>query len=217
MKGRLPPFHPQSHKLPKDRIRPLTDNLSVVQFVAPDDLLEKPEDIRGLLASSSPKLSLAELFNVATEYWDRHHPEARAKRAEKRAQQRGARKEGEEQSIELATDSLNVEPSVNAQNSPLSEASPSTKLMSDLPEKFAMPKSRDAGRRTLPKALFYALITRDGFRCSYQDPVTHIRCNSQFRLEVDHKVPWSKKGETALENCRLLCIRHHRRVSYLEF
>ena len=210
-------LYPQSHKLPKDRIRPLTEDLSMVQFVASRDLLEKLEEIRGLLASSNPKLSLADVFDVlATEYYDRHHPEARAKRAKERGNRRAARlKEKvtaekvteEKQSIDLPVEAKTVR----------SEAGPGSKSTTDLSEEFAVPKSIDSNRRTLPRALFYDLITRDGYRCSYEDPISQTRCNSQYRLEVDHRVPWSKAGETTLENCRLLCIRHHRRVSFLEF
>ena len=219
-------LYPQSHKLPKDRIRPLTDDLSMVQFVASHDLLEKLEEIKGLLASSNPSLSLAEMFDIlATEYYDRHHPEARAKRAKEREKRRAScRKEKEEaekqeSSIELPAD-VRTTLSNDSQSSTHSERIHGSKSTTASPEKFAVPKSpksKAARKRTLPKTLFYALVTRDGFKCSYQDPITHVRCNSQFRLEVDHKVPWSKGGETSLENCRLLCIRHHRRVSFLEF
>ena len=76
---------PQTVELPSDRIRPLTAEFSEVRFVASEELLEKLEEIRGLLAHSHPNATMAELIDVlATEYRERHHPEEKAKRAQER-------------------------------------------------------------------------------------------------------------------------------------
>jgi len=61
-------------------VRELTAELSEVRFVAPNDLLEKLDEIRGLLAQAHPHLSMADLIDVlATDYRERHHPEERAR------------------------------------------------------------------------------------------------------------------------------------------
>jgi 5-methylcytosine-specific restriction endonuclease McrA len=77
--------YPESFGAPKDRIRPINEELSEVRFTAPQELLDKLDEIRGLLAHSHPHLTLAELIDIlATEYRERHHPEAKARRAEER-------------------------------------------------------------------------------------------------------------------------------------
>jgi len=77
--------YPQSVELMHDQVRPLNGELSEVRFVASDALLDKLEEIRALLMHSHPKLSMAELIDyLATDYRERHHPEAKAQRAEVR-------------------------------------------------------------------------------------------------------------------------------------
>ena len=87
--------YPQSaEELPYDRIRPLTAELSEVRFVATEELLDKLEEIRGLLAHSHPKLSFGELIDhLATDYRERHHPEEKARRAKERAEKKAGKRD----------------------------------------------------------------------------------------------------------------------------
>jgi 5-methylcytosine-specific restriction endonuclease McrA len=76
---------PESLELPRDRIRPLNAEYSEVTFVASQGLLDKLEEIRGLLAHSHPNMRMGELIDViATEYRTRNHPEEKARRAQER-------------------------------------------------------------------------------------------------------------------------------------
>ncbi len=78
-----------SDEIPSDRITPLTGELSEVRFVAHQELLDQLEEIRGLLAHSHPRLSMAELMEIlSAEYLERHHPEAKARRARERAERK---------------------------------------------------------------------------------------------------------------------------------
>jgi len=78
-------LYPESMVIPRDRIHPLNEELSEIRFVANQELLEKLDEIRGLLAHSHPGVTFAELIDLlATEYRERHHPEEKAKRAEAR-------------------------------------------------------------------------------------------------------------------------------------
>jgi HNH endonuclease len=66
----------------------------------------------------------------------------------------------------------------------------------------------DVGRttRTIPPALWRALVVRDG-GCVVEG------CDRPVGwCEVHHQVPWSQGGPTNLENCELRCWRHHRAV-----
>ena len=78
-------LYPETSTVPKDRIRPISEELSEVRFTATEELLDKLQEIRGLLAHSHPGMTLGELIDIlATEYRERHHPEEKARRAEER-------------------------------------------------------------------------------------------------------------------------------------
>ena len=173
--------YPLRTELPKDKVRPLTAEFSEVSFVASEVLLEKLEEIRGLLAQSSTQhLKLADLIDVlATEFIQRHSPVEKAKRAEEREAKK-KQSEGEK-----------------------SPSAPKVPFQSD--------------QRTPHSALIHELTRKNGYQCSYLDPVTKVRCHSQYALQMDHVVPWSKGGRTELANMRFLCRNHHNRVSFLEF
>lgn len=180
---------PGSVKLPRDRIRPLTEDLSEVRFVANEELLEKLEDIRGLLAHSHPGLSMAELIDIlATEYRTRHHPEERAKRATARAERKDGTQEKQDNEGEQATETVKT---------------PTVPL--------------DAVRRSPSRRTVHELIRKQGYQCSYGDPITQGRCQSRHGLELDHLKPWSLGGKTEISNLRFLCRNHHRRVSFQQF
>jgi hypothetical protein len=71
-------------------------------------------------------------------------------------------------------------------------------------------------RRRPTQPIIHALV-REGYRCSYVDPVTQKLCLSRHGLEIDHRQSWSRNGKTELRNLRFLCKGHHSRVSFLEF
>jgi hypothetical protein len=72
-------------------------------------------------------------------------------------------------------------------------------------------------KRIFSKSQEHALVLRDGYRCSYVDPLTQRRCVSSFKLEKDHVQAWAIGGKSNLANARHLCASHHRRVSFLQY
>jgi hypothetical protein len=183
--------YPQSRELPRDRIRPLDGTYSEVRFVADEALLEKIEEIRGLLAHSHPKGTIGEIFNhVLTDYLKRNDPEERAKRAEGREAKKGR-------------------PALKLESKTPSPA-PAKVPPSPAPAPKRMP-------RVATQPMIQALIRQNGYRCSYVDPLTGKKCTSRHGLQVDHIQAWSRGGKTELKNLRYLCQGHHQRVSFLQF
>ena len=72
------------------------------------------------------------------------------------------------------------------------------------PAKTALSVRRTAGRQPSLR-LRWRVLQRDRFTCCGcgRSPATTLG----VELHVDHIVPWSKGGETALENLRTLCSR----------
>ncbi|HLF61731.1 MAG TPA: DUF222 domain-containing protein [Acidimicrobiia bacterium] len=60
--------------------------------------------------------------------------------------------------------------------------------------------------RSIPPALRRAIIHRDGDRCAADG------CDSNHRLQVHHRIPWSQGGLTDPENLITLCWFHHQVV-----
>jgi 5-methylcytosine-specific restriction endonuclease McrA len=64
------------------------------------------------------------------------------------------------------------------------------------------------GRRTriIPPALRRAILERDGYTCVADG------CDSDHRLQIHHKIPWSQGGTTDPDNLITLCWFHHQIV-----
>lgn len=58
-------------------------------------------------------------------------------------------------------------------------------------------------KRKVKDGLRFNVMQRDGFKCvgCGRSPATNLGCI----LHVDHIIPWSKGGETVIENLRTLC------------
>jgi len=63
----------------------------------------------------------------------------------------------------------------------------------------------DYGRRqrTAPPTLKRAILTRYGYQCAADG------CQSRYRLQIHHVIPWSQGGETNQDDLIVLCWYHH--------
>jgi hypothetical protein len=90
--------------------------------------------------------------------------------------------------------------SVNAEVEPeLAETEPSPSSSAPVSE------TRRQASRTINWRLRFLVLQRDGFRCRLcgASPATQ----AGVQLQVDHIVPWSKGGETTLDNLQTACER----------
>jgi hypothetical protein len=74
----------------------------------------------------------------------------------------------------------------------------------DLKEILSVPVisgSRVRGSRSIPQSVKIAVAVRDEGRCVY--------CGSIERLQYDHVIPWSKGGDSSVDNIQLLCGSHN--------
>ena len=63
--------------------------------------------------------------------------------------------------------------------------------------------------RYIPTRIKTQLYTRSNLQCEHVDPRTKQRCNSNFKLEIDHVLPFSLGGTNEIENLRILCRNHN--------
>ncbi len=53
--------------------------------------------------------------------------------------------------------------------------------------------------------------------CTYVDPVSQRKCNSRWKLQVEHCIPFAKNGTNHAENLTLLCAAHNRLTAIQSF
>jgi hypothetical protein len=63
--------------------------------------------------------------------------------------------------------------------------------------------------RYVPVSFARTLHRRSSSRCEFIDPKSGRRCESRFRLQIDHVQPYGLGGPTAFDNLRLLCPSHN--------
>ncbi|TVQ77746.1 MAG: HNH endonuclease [Bradymonadales bacterium] len=63
--------------------------------------------------------------------------------------------------------------------------------------------------RHIPKSVRAEVFERDGGACVFVEPKTGRSCGSSFGLEWDHKLEFSRGGESSEANLRLLCRQHN--------
>jgi hypothetical protein len=218
-KRRIASLYPHDSDLPKDKIAPISEDLSLVSFVTGQELLDTLDEIRDLLAHAHPHMSLAELFGwVAGDWIKRNHPLEKAKRAEQREakkreqEKREHEKKGEEVKKEEpspAATRVHIQDEFEVQNQECSSHVESSNPTQGV--------HQDKERRTPPQFMIHALTLKEGYQCSFVDARTDKRCQSKRALEIHHRQSWSSGGKTELSNLIWLCNGHHERISYLEF
>ena len=196
-------LRPGQEPLPRDQVRVLNDEYSELRFAVKGEVLEDLEKVLGLLAHSHPGIGLGELLGIlAKEYLKRHHPEERTRRAdERRAQREAARSSKQPTELIKTVPTSEVEREMGADGKVETES-----------EAWAVTPGRRPSQR-----LIRALIRKEGYRCTYRDPVTKLSCGSSYGLEIDHKKAWGLGGKTELENLRFYCRNHNLRAAIMSF
>lgn len=71
--------------------------------------------------------------------------------------------------------------------------------------------------RYIPKTIKNLVWKRAEGKCQYKNPTTGVKCNSTYRLEFEHKIPWAKGGSHSIENLRLYCSAHNKLKAITDF
>ncbi|MEK6773152.1 MAG: HNH endonuclease [Bdellovibrionota bacterium] len=71
-------------------------------------------------------------------------------------------------------------------------------------------KSRSSNPRYIPAKLKATIYKRDQSQCCFIDKQTARRCTSKHLLQIDHRLPVSRGGQSEVDNLQLLCQPHHK-------
>jgi len=153
----------------------------LIQFLANEEFMAKLDEVKALLSNKIPGGTFEEVFEVLmNEFIERHSPEKRTQRREKRRKQ-------------------------SKQSGPVPTKQPQT---SESPSdtQNASPQKRT---RHIPAALRDKVFVRDNARCTYVGQ-NGKRCGSTHSLQIDHIRPFAMGGRNTAANLRLLCGKHNR-------
>ena len=73
-------------------------------------------------------------------------------------------------------------------------------------------QSEKVKSRFIPIEFKRKIFERSGGQCEYFHPQTNRRCDSRYRLQIDHIVPVAFNGKTELQNLRHYCFHHNIRA-----
>ncbi len=85
---------------------------------------------------------------------------------------------------------------------------PSRKKRSPQPKERAATRGRGRHTRARPAAVRREVWKRDGGQCAWRSEDGH-RCDSTWKLELDHVVPAALGGPSTVENLRMCCRTHN--------
>ena len=164
-----------------------------LEFAVDPEFMKKFERTKILLSNRCPGgIGFEELFMLLMdEYIDRHSPEGRTARREKRE----ARKSHQDRSAHHDRES-------HDDRDPIKETGSGG----------ARPASNGEGEirsRNIPLKVRDEVFLRDGGKCTYIGSDGR-KCQSRWNLQIDHIVPFARGGDNSPGNLRLLCGKHNR-------
>ncbi|MGE3974969.1 MAG: HNH endonuclease [Bdellovibrionales bacterium] len=63
--------------------------------------------------------------------------------------------------------------------------------------------------RYIPSAVRHSVWMKSKGRCTFVDPLTKRKCESNYKLQFEHIKPFAVGGENTVENLRILCSSHN--------
>jgi hypothetical protein len=189
--------------LPAEKTKPLSEEHTLIQFVADRALLAKLERLKGLLAHQNFSGDYAKLFNRLA---DLGLEKLGYGVSARRDSQKGKPGSPEAEKPGKAPITLNKpsNPNENEKDSQSADVKAGAQTNSGSNAQTPGPS------RYLPAAVKREVWKRDGGRCVYVDPKAGRRCSSRHGLQFDHIHPHARGGEGSAQNLQLLCGAHNR-------
>ncbi len=175
----------------REKITPLTPTRTQLTFyVGPEIMadIKRVQELKG-------ELSLEEILKASLSlYLERTDP---------------ARKAVKVNSFQSASvTELALKPTENLPEPSANASELAFKPVEALPEQSPNTSESHSSRYN-PVSLLQALHRRSGSRCEFISLKTGLRCEGRFRLQVEHKIPFSHGGHTTIGNCYLFCRTHN--------
>jgi hypothetical protein len=179
---------------PTEKLKPLPEQKTLIQFVASAELMNKLEELKDLLAHQN--------FEGRMDVLIERLADMALKKLKPASKLRSA-------------------PTPKSTSPSLSGSATSPKSAPTIPPaqgmihasqklKASRMRNRTEHSRYIPAQIRKKVLLRDQRGCTYQDPKTGRVCGSRHGLQLDHLVPFSWGGDHTVENLALRCGSHNR-------
>ena len=200
--------------LTQEKVRAVTASRSEIKFTVSDETLEKLKQLKDLVGNQSLEKIFDQALNalLLVEKKKRGVIPKQSVISERKITVSGKTQPSTAGTPKLATAILS-ELSRPADSAAQESAAHATKTKTE-----ALPLCEQGPRparnsRFIPIDLKRIVFTRSKGQCEYVDPRTKARCESSFRLQIDHVLPLALGGETKASNLRHLCSVHNLRMA----
>lgn len=176
--------------LPREHAKPISDEMTRIEFNANRQQLAKYEKLKSLLAHKNFEGRWDKLFEELADI-------ALAKLSKKFG----------ESAVQV--DGVKIAAAVDQPGT----ANDAALLETTQVVERQIPPSGSSNKkpnRRIPSNVYRFVWDRDQGRCQFVDPLTGRRCESTHGLQCDHIIPFSHGGENVSTNLRLMCPAHNR-------
>jgi len=200
--------------IPKEKTKIITPEMTQIQFVANQDLMNKIQRLKELTFHTNPEGKYEDLFSKLVEIaLDKLDPERRDNRRKKRSTQSVASGKTEEKLNQPKKPSNTPKPLPWGPQKPQGGEGLKAKQLAPPPSPRPAPPAPKVKSRYIPKKIKDQIWLRDNGRCQYKDKHNGKVCGSKHGLQMDHVFPYSWGGQNDEKNLRLLCGGHNRYLS----
>lgn len=179
----LASFHP-AHPLKsaEEKVCPVANDQTIIQFVASDDLMKKLSRIKDLTAHQNWNPSYAELFQKLAEFYlEKNDPLLKAERQKQREKKdESSCREEQLKNTDAVNELPTLEVKINKQT------------------------------RYIEAKVRREVLINDQFQCTFVSKITGKRCGETKGLQLDHSLPFALGGSNQSTNLKTLCASHNR-------
>ena len=193
--------------MPREKTRPITDEKTLIQFIADKELMKKIERLKELTSHQNPEGKYDQLISKALDLaLNKLDPERREARRKQKSQTpspsskslihiRGNRPLGSQWSATVGK-------ALSRNNTQTTRTTPIPALSTSAVA--GIPKTRH-----IPQVLQDKVWLRDRGKCQFKNQMSGKICGSKRYIELDHQYPFSLGGEHSEGNLRLICKGHN--------
>ena len=203
----------------KESVKAVSASLMEVKVYLSDEELKDLNEVRGLLAHQlkdpgsnseliKKMIQISKGVVIRQKFGGKKSDGQTGTTHSKTAKQN--RKSNHESKIKTQTDATSQRSSEKISQTDLENAS---QIKQDLEKENMTEEEKRVGvpskSRSIRVAVKRFVFRRSDIQCEHVDPKTKIRCGSKFKLELDHRVPYSLGGKNEADNLRVLCRGHN--------
>ena len=211
--------------LTQEKVRAITSSRSEIKFTVSDDTLEKLKQLKDLVGDQS----LEKIFDQALDSLlvsekkkrgvtpkqsavsTKKNKPPKKSTPKMKTENHAARSRPADQ-VTAKTDSV-IFADQFTPDRPDQTITAKTEISPSLKLKLILALKPTLSTRFIPIGLKRFVFARSKGKCEFVDPRTKTRCESTFRLQIDHVIPLALGGETKTSNLRHLCSAHNLRMA----